>query len=109
MIIAKCKKRPSGRSRTGVCDGAVRNSALEHTGVDETLLGDAPAVVRVRGVERGELRADLRAVAGRGQDADLLDEGVRVGPQVVGPAVRQVPHVREAAVGERDEVFVLTE
>ena len=65
--------------------------------------------LRVGGVERLQLGADLGAVTGGGQDADLLDERVGVGLEVRGLAVGQVAHVREAAVGERDEVLVLTE
>jgi carbonic anhydrase len=69
----------------------------------------APAVLRVRLVQSGQLGPDLGAVAGRGEDADLLDEGVRVGLEVRRLAVGQVAHVGETAVGERDEVLVLTE
>src|SRR5262245_26917126 len=117
------KKRPAtevaGRSQThyrqllrrhsGLFAGRARKSALEDARVGEALLGGGPAVLRVRLVEGDELGTDLGAVTGGGEDADLLDERLRVGLQVRGLAVGQVAHVGESAVGERDEVFVLTE
>src|SRR3954453_23560409 len=103
----------NGREKgaSGLSRGAFSawGSALEDTGLGQALLGGVPAVLGVGGVERLELGADFRTVAGGGQDADFLDEGVGVGLEVRGLAVGQVTHVGEAAVGERDEVFVLTE
>src|ERR1700733_5711577 len=101
-----CKNALPATSRKGVL---TCGSGFEHTGVGETLLGGRPAVVRELLVQRLDLRTDLGAVAGRGDDTDLLDEGVRVGPVVRGLAVGQVAHVRELAVRERGEVLELTE
>jgi hypothetical protein len=63
----------------------------------------------VGGGEVVDLSADLGGVAGGGQHPDLLDEGVRVGPQVRGLAVGQVPHVGVLAAVERDEVLELAQ
>src|SRR5690242_1568695 len=105
-MIKGCEKGASGRAGAPFL---LLGSALEDAGLGQALLGGGPAVLGVGRVERLELGADLRTVAGGGQYADLLDEGVGVGLEVRGLAVGQVAHVRKAAVGERDEVFVLTE
>jgi hypothetical protein len=57
----------------------IGSGGLEDAGLDQALLGLVPVVARVGGGQCGELGADLRAVAGAGQYADLLPERVRVG------------------------------
>src|SRR2546430_1406231 len=84
-------------------------SALEHAGVYQALLGGVPAVLRVGGGQRREFGPDLRAVAGTGQDPDLLDERVRIGAQVQGLAVGQVAHVGVPALVQRDHVLELAQ
>jgi len=69
----------------------------------------AESTIVSRRPERAELGPDLGAVSGGGEDPDLLDERLGVGLEVVGLAVGQVADVGEAAVGERNEVLVLTE
>ena len=61
------------------------------------------------GGQRCELGADLGAVTGGREHADLLGERVRVGAQAVGLAVGEVPHVGELAIGQRDQVLELTQ
>src|SRR5690606_21975735 len=55
-----------------------------------------------------ELGADLGAVAGLDELADLLDERVRARLEALGLARREVPDVGVLAVVQRDQVAVLT-
>src|SRR5262245_23797876 len=82
---------------------------LEDPGVDETLLGQVPAVGRVGGGENTELGPKLGGVAGGHERADLLDEVLGVRLEMYGLPIREVAQVGVAAIVERDQVLELAE
>src|SRR5262249_4290343 len=87
--------------------GTPTASVAEDAGFDEALLRQSPAVRRVGDLERGELGAQLRTVAGRGQRPDLLGERVRPRLQARRLTADQVAHVGRLPAVERDEVLEL--
>src|SRR5262249_27278451 len=104
------REHPAANAAGGIKTGVLPGSGgLENARGDEALLGLVPTVRRMRGGERGQRGPQLRAVARRGKDPNLLHERVGVGAQVRGLAVGQVPHVRVLAAVEGDEVLELAE
>src|SRR6266545_574356 len=85
------------------------SSAVEDAGLDQSLGGDIPTLVRMDLVEGVQLGTDLGAVAGVGQRLDLADELLGVGRRVHCLTRGEVTDVRVLAAVEGDQVLELAE